>query len=202
MAEPAALFGAMPVLDLRGNGHHIAGLQAPVRLALLLIPALAVYADQQLTAAGQVIYRYAQRFFVESEHAILEAEQAEARQNATLFIGSSLLNPCKPFVDLWYQINQSFPDYTLQIVPFEDDHKGILSEISALGTKFDLLAGVCDSASGWIVASFSRWAAISTALPYPESIRCRRISFPVKISIPYKYCGEESAHTDSSPQFS
>lgn len=99
-----------------------------------------------LTAAGQVIYRYAQRFFVESEHAILEAEQAEARQNATLSIGSSLLNPCKPFVDLWYQINQSFPDYTLQIVPFEDDHKGILSEISALGTKFDLLAGVCDSA--------------------------------------------------------
>ena len=51
MAEPAALFGAMPVLDLRGNGHHIAGLQAPGRLALLLIPALAVYADQQLTAA-------------------------------------------------------------------------------------------------------------------------------------------------------
>ena len=85
----------MPVLDLRGNGHHIAGLQASGRLALLLIPALAVYADQQLTAAGQIIYRYAQRFFVESEHAILEAEQAEARQNATLSIGSSLLDRCQ-----------------------------------------------------------------------------------------------------------
>ena len=49
-------------------------------------------------------------------------------------------------MDLWYRINQVFPGYKLQIVPFEDDHQGILSEISALGTKFDLLVGVCDSA--------------------------------------------------------
>lgn len=176
MAEPAALLGAMPVFDLRGNGHHIAGLQAPGRLALLLIPALAVYADQQLTAAGQVIYRYAQRFFVESEHAILEAEQAEARQNTTLSIGSSLLNPCKPFVDLWYQINQSFPDYTLQIVPFEDDHKGILSEISALGTMFDLLAGVCDSAlrldrcQFLPLGSYQHCVAVSREHPLPQNL--------------------------------
>ena len=130
-----------------------------------------------LTAAGQVIYRYAQRFFAESEHAILEAKQAEAQQNATLSIGSSLLNPCKPFVDLWYQINASFPDYKLQIVPFEDDHKGILSEISALGTKFDLLTGVCDSAL-WLdrcrflpLGSYQHCVAVSREHPLASRSR-------------------------------
>lgn len=48
-------------------------------------------------------------------------------------------------MDLWYRINQSFPDYKLHLVPFEDNHEGILSEIKKLGEKFDFLIGVCDS---------------------------------------------------------
>jgi len=48
-------------------------------------------------------------------------------------------------MDLWYQVNKNPPGYKLHVVPFEDDHKGILSEISALGEKFDILVGVCDS---------------------------------------------------------
>lgn len=48
-------------------------------------------------------------------------------------------------MNLWYQVNKNFPGYKLHIVPFEDEHKSILSEISALGEKFDFLVGVCDS---------------------------------------------------------
>lgn len=48
-------------------------------------------------------------------------------------MGTSLLNPAKPFMDLWYKVNQSFPDYKLHLVPFEDNHEGILSEIEKLG---------------------------------------------------------------------
>ena len=54
-------------------------------------------------------------------------------------------NPAKPFMDLWYRVNEDFPGYKLHLVPFDDDHKGILSEISQLGEKFDVLIGVCDS---------------------------------------------------------
>lgn len=67
----------------------------------------------------------------------------------TFCIGSSLLNPCKPFMDLWYRVNEAFPGYKLHIVPFEDDHQGILAEIGALGVKYDFLVGVCDSAD-WL----------------------------------------------------
>lgn len=99
----------------------------------------------RLTAAGQVIYRYAKEFFERSEQAITEARKEEGRARTTFCIGSSILNPCKPFMDLWYQVNGVFPGYRLHIVPFEDDHQGILGEIAALGEKFDFLVGVCDS---------------------------------------------------------
>lgn len=33
----------------------------------------------------------------------------------------------------------------MHLIPFEDDHNGILSEIEQLGEKFDFLIGVCDS---------------------------------------------------------
>lgn len=98
-----------------------------------------------LTAAGQVIYRHAKYLFDYSAKAIEEARREAAQQETIFRIGSSLLNPCKPFMDLWYRINDRFPGYRLNIIPFEDDHTGIVTEIAALGTKFDFLIGVCDS---------------------------------------------------------
>ena len=57
-------------------------------------------------------------------------------------------------MDLWYKINYAFPDYKLHLVPFEDNHTGILSEIKSLGKKFDFLIGVCDSKSWLSVCNF------------------------------------------------
>lgn len=102
-----------------------------------------------LTSAGQIIYRHAKFLFEYSDKAINEAKLAEHATEKMFRIGSSLLNPCKPFMDIWYKINSHFPGYKLHIVPFEDDHEGILSEISSLGDKFDFLIGVCDS-SLWL----------------------------------------------------
>lgn len=98
-----------------------------------------------LTPAGNVIYKYAKRMFDESETAICEARMVASEAETTFCVGTSILNPCKPFMDLWYQINEQFPGYKLHIVPFEDNHEGILGEIAALGTKFDFLVGACDS---------------------------------------------------------
>lgn len=99
----------------------------------------------RLTTVGQVLYRHTKTMNDYARKALAEARQASGRVETIFRIGSSILNPCKPFMDLWYQVNQTFPGYKLHIVPFEDDHQGILSEISALGEKFDFLVGVCDS---------------------------------------------------------
>ena len=103
----------------------------------------------RLTPAGRVIYRHARTFFEDSARAIAEARAQAGAAEATFCVGSSLLNPCKPFMDLWYRVNQAFPGYRLHIVPFEDDHQGILAEIGALGEKYDFLVAACDSAE-WL----------------------------------------------------
>ena len=98
-----------------------------------------------VTPAGEVIYRDAKFMIDYSRKSIASANAAAHTYDTTFCVGTSLLNPAKPFMDLWYRVNKDFPDYKLHLVPFEDDHEGILSEIEKLGEKFDFLIGVCDS---------------------------------------------------------
>ena len=99
----------------------------------------------RLTAAGAVIYRDAKAMIDLSRKSVASAKAALHAQDTIFCVGTSLLNPAKPFMVLWYRINGDFPSYKLHLVPFEDDHEGILSEIEKLGVKFDFLIGVCDS---------------------------------------------------------
>lgn len=95
----------------------------------------------QLTAAGELIYKDAKFLFDFSDKSINKARQLFETIENTVCVGTSMLNPCKAFMDLWYQINDSFPGYKLNIVPFEDDQNGLIS----VGDKYDFLIGVCDS---------------------------------------------------------
>lgn len=103
----------------------------------------------RLTAAGTVIYQDAKFMIDYSAKSIASAKAALHKSDTTFCIGTSLLNPAKPFMDLWYRINKDFPEYKLHLVTFEDNHEGILSEIEQLGKKFDFLIGVCDS-KAWL----------------------------------------------------
>lgn len=99
----------------------------------------------RLTSAGEIIFRDAQFIIGYSKRSITDARAAMNTRSDTFRVGTSLLNPAKPFMDLWYRVNSEFPEHKLHLVPFEDDHEGILSEIGKLGEKFDFLIGVCDS---------------------------------------------------------
>lgn len=111
-------------------------------------------AGVDLTPAGKVIYRDAKFIMDYSKKSVAAANAATLDYDTTFCVGTSLLNPAKPFMDLWYKINQSFPDNKLHLVPFEDNHDGILSEIKKLGEKFDFLIGVCDSKAWLSICSF------------------------------------------------
>lgn len=109
----------------------------------------------KLTSAGEVIYRSAKFMMDYSGKAIAEAKATEYIHDTTFCVGTSLLNPAKPFMDIWYRVNRKFPDYKLHLVPFEDDHTGVLSEIEKLGVKFDFLIGVCDSRAWLSLCNFA-----------------------------------------------
>lgn len=99
----------------------------------------------RLTSAGSVIYQDAKFMIDYSAKSLASASAAIHANDTTFCIGTSLLNPAKPFMDLWYLVNKDFSEYKLHLVPFEDNHEGILCEIEQLGIKFDFLIGVCDS---------------------------------------------------------
>ena len=56
-----------------------------------------------LTPAGEVIYRYARQMFADSERALREARAAAQAARSAFCVGTSILNPCRPFMDLWYR---------------------------------------------------------------------------------------------------
>lgn len=103
----------------------------------------------RLTKAGAVIYRDTKFIMDYSDKSVAAARAAMSDYDTTFCVGTSMLNPAKPFMDLWYKVNKDFPDYKLHLVPFDDNHEGILSEIKKLGEKFDFLIGVCDS-KAWL----------------------------------------------------
>lgn len=98
-----------------------------------------------LTPAGKIIYNDSDFLFSYSKQSIKNARQAMLLNEKTFRVGTSLLNPAKPFMDLWHKLDNEFFEYKLNLVPFEDNHENILDEISQLGKKFDFLIGVCDS---------------------------------------------------------
>ncbi len=99
----------------------------------------------KLTPAGEMLLKDARYIMDYSEKAVGRVRAKAAKYETTFCVGTSLLNPAKPFMDLWYRLKDGFPGYKLHLVPFEDDSDGILSEIGKLGEKFDFLIGVCDS---------------------------------------------------------
>ena len=108
----------------------------------------------QLTKAGNIIYEDAKFIMDYSKKALVNAKATALEEDTTFCVGTSLLNPAKPFMDLWYRANKAFPDYKLHLVPFDDNHYNILNVIGSLGEKFDFLIGVCDSRAWLSLCNF------------------------------------------------
>ena len=60
-----------------------------------------------LTDAGKQIYKDAKYIINYSNEAIQKARDLETKENYTITIGTSLICPCKPLLDLWYKINDT-----------------------------------------------------------------------------------------------
>lgn len=99
----------------------------------------------KLTRAGESIYKDAKYMMSYSQKAIARAYQLMTEEETTICVGTSILNSCNVFMDLWNKVNYKFPNYKINIVPFEDNHNEILSVIDNIGKNFDFMVGVCDS---------------------------------------------------------
>lgn len=131
----------------------------------------------QLTPAGDSLCQDAKFILDYSEKALAAARAATVKYDTTFCVGTSMLNPAKPFMDLWYSLNPFFPNYKLHLVPFEDNHAGILSEIQSLGEKFDFLIGVCNSKAWLSLCNFLPLGQYKkmVAVPYEHRLANKKI---------------------------
>ena len=103
----------------------------------------------RLTEAGNVILDYARLLVSYSEKAESEARETLRKNARHISVGSSILYPCTPFISLWSRYGVRFPEWSLQVVPFDDTHSEIRNVLDNLGIAFDLMIGVCDAKS-WL----------------------------------------------------
>lgn len=83
------------------------------------------------------------------KESVLRARKAMQDNQYIIRVGTSLLNPCKVLLELWSQLSDQYPQFKIQIIPFEDDHNNILNTMDAVGRDFDFIVGVCGS-SQWL----------------------------------------------------
>lgn len=125
----------------------------------------------RLTEAGRSFYKDALRLFEFSHEAIARARGLAERLKTTFRVGTSMLNPCKAFMDLWQGISGDMPQYGLRIVPFEDNRAGILAEIAALGGKYDFLVAACSSGAWLRRCNFYRLGEYRVCCAVPRGHR-------------------------------
>ena len=125
----------------------------------------------ELTAAGEVIYKHAKFLFDYSAHAIDEAKAISNAAHKSFRIGTSMLFPGTKFMELWYTLGESFKSFSLQLIPFDDSHENLMSEINAIGEKFDFIVGPCDSKSQLKVVNFLPIATYPVCLAVPINHR-------------------------------
>lgn len=98
-----------------------------------------------LTAAGKSLYQSAKRLAREADNAVSKARAAQQNEGIIIRIGSSFLNPAKVLTNLWAPLREKYPQYKFSIVPFDDASGQILSQVAAIGEKFDVMVGALNS---------------------------------------------------------
>lgn len=81
----------------------------------------------------------------QADAAVERARKIADTEQYTIRVGTSLLNPCTPLIDLWSQVQEEDETFRMQLIPFEDNDERILGLISSLGKGIDIIVGACGS---------------------------------------------------------
>lgn len=93
-----------------------------------------------LTEAGQLIYTEAKKLIRHSRSVLQKARELESRQECVIRVGVSLMNPAGTLLEQWHRASALYPNFRLEIVPFEDTVPAFQEVLNNLGNKIDLLS--------------------------------------------------------------
>ncbi len=101
-----------------------------------------------LTDAGKSLYGDAKYLIQYVEEALTRARRAAGAAPYIIRVGNSLLNPCKGLIALWNRVSPGYPQFKIQIIPFEDDVRSLIQIYRTIGQKFDVMVGSYDQEGG------------------------------------------------------
>lgn len=99
-----------------------------------------------LTPAGESFYGDAKGLAAASREAVRRARALGDLQDRTIRVGTSLLRPCKPLLNLWSQVGEAGRGFQIRIVPFSDDPARLDGLMTSLGEEIDCFVGPCGAA--------------------------------------------------------
>lgn len=111
-----------------------------------------------LTEAGQSIYKDAVKIIKLSNDAMSRAQAIIKNQPCVIRIGNSMMNPCRPLIELWKQIASKYPKLKMQIVPYDDNANIVLNVLDSLEKDLSVL-NRCEQ-EGKVLLTLESWADV------------------------------------------
>ena len=98
-----------------------------------------------LTEAGETIYKTAKDIIRLSNETIKKVQKSASPKEYTIKVGTSMLYPAKPLVDLWGKIPLTDKPIKIKIIPLEDGQTNLLSIVNSLGKEIDCFVSPYES---------------------------------------------------------
>jgi DNA-binding transcriptional LysR family regulator len=121
------------------------GLEAQIGVQLLIRTNHGIRA----TNAGISFYHDAKFLMQYSEKAVVRARQAAQNNPHMVRVGSSMLNPCTVLVEVWNTISDTYPQFKMKVVPFDDNASSWPTVYRMLGKDFDVMVGAYERTNGF-----------------------------------------------------
>lgn len=93
-----------------------------------------------LTPAGKLIYDEAKKLIRHADQVMQKARTMERRQEFVIHVAVSQMNPVSILLEQWNKAAGKYPNFRLEIVPFEDTLPSFQEIMDGIGTKIDVLA--------------------------------------------------------------
>lgn len=101
----------------------------------------------KLTIEGQTFLPYVKQILGLLDTAIEETRKSVTSSQTIITVGTSILHPADPFMDLWKKITTQMSDFQIRIVQLQEDLQSKNREYATLGKSCDLIVGTFDNAT-------------------------------------------------------
>lgn len=99
----------------------------------------------ELTTEGQTFLPYVKQILGLLDTAIDQTRKSSFSEQNIITVGTSILHPAEPFMDIWKKITAQMSDFQIRIVQLQEDLHSQNREYAMLGRSCDLIVGTFDN---------------------------------------------------------